>query len=197
MSAMKKVALFLMIVGLAVAIVACQGPVGPKGDQGDQGDPGTDATPTTDGTPAVPFQALSNVTPTLLNADELVDDDGNEVEADEETKTLMVALSNYFIGVTPGVEYEFVDMNTEPNNDGVQNDLQADDPGNVIDGEINNETGMLEYTLTQPNAGWGATHYMTGFVGDIKATNSNGVAAIATVTIMLNQVPTFVDGGTR
>ena len=40
-SAMKKVALFLMIVGLAVAMVACQGAVGPKaGDQGDQGDQG-------------------------------------------------------------------------------------------------------------------------------------------------------------
>jgi hypothetical protein len=45
-SAMKKVALFLMIVGLAVALVACQGAVGPTGDdgatgpQGPQGEPG-------------------------------------------------------------------------------------------------------------------------------------------------------------
>ena len=37
-SAMKKVALFLMIVGLAVAMVACQGAVGPKGDGADGAD---------------------------------------------------------------------------------------------------------------------------------------------------------------
>ena len=41
-SAMKKVALFLMIVGLAVAMVACQGAVGPKGDKGDDGADGAD-----------------------------------------------------------------------------------------------------------------------------------------------------------
>ena len=53
-SAMKKVALFLMIVGLAVAMVACQGAVGPKGDKGDQGDPGTPGTEGTAGTPGTP-----------------------------------------------------------------------------------------------------------------------------------------------
>ena len=41
-SAMKKVALFLMIVGLTVAMVACQGAVGPKGDDGDDGADGAD-----------------------------------------------------------------------------------------------------------------------------------------------------------
>ena len=53
-SAMKKIALFLMIVGLAVALVACQGAVGPKGDDGADGVDGTDGT---DGTAA--FQPLS------------------------------------------------------------------------------------------------------------------------------------------
>ena len=56
-SAMKKVALFLMIVGLAVALVACQGAVGPKGDKGDDGADGVDGTAGTAGTDA--FQPLS------------------------------------------------------------------------------------------------------------------------------------------
>ena len=52
-SAMKKIALFMMIVGLAVAMVACQGAVGKAGDggatgpTGPTGPPGRDATPNT------------------------------------------------------------------------------------------------------------------------------------------------------
>ena len=52
-NAMKKIALFLMIVGLAVAMVACQGAVGKAGDggatgpTGPTGPPGRDATPNT------------------------------------------------------------------------------------------------------------------------------------------------------
>ena len=36
-SAMKKIALFMMIVGLAVALVACEGPVGTPGEKGREG----------------------------------------------------------------------------------------------------------------------------------------------------------------
>ena len=39
-SAMKKIALFLILVGLAVTMVACQGAVGPQGDDGPKGDKG-------------------------------------------------------------------------------------------------------------------------------------------------------------
>ena len=39
-NAMKKVALFMMIVGLAVVFTACQGAVGPAGDDGTDGTPG-------------------------------------------------------------------------------------------------------------------------------------------------------------
>ena len=39
-SVMKKIALFVMVVALAVAVVACQGAVGPQGDQGPKGDTG-------------------------------------------------------------------------------------------------------------------------------------------------------------
>ena len=39
-NAMKKIALFMMIVGLAVALVACQGAVGPKGPAGPTGPSG-------------------------------------------------------------------------------------------------------------------------------------------------------------
>jgi hypothetical protein len=59
-SAMKKVALFLMIVGLAVAMVACQGAVGPKGDTGDPGKDGVDGVDGTDGQAGNPaFQPLA------------------------------------------------------------------------------------------------------------------------------------------
>ena len=72
-SAMKKVALFLMIVGLAVALVACEGPVGTpgeKGEKGETGDPGTTGTTGTTGTPGV--SAL--IATTADNATVLVSD---------------------------------------------------------------------------------------------------------------------------
>ena len=48
---MKKIALFLTVVAVAVVFAACQGAVGPKGDTGDTGEPGTAGTPGTPGTP--------------------------------------------------------------------------------------------------------------------------------------------------
>ena len=45
---MKKIALFMMIAGLAVTMVACQGAVGPQGPPGDDGDDGSDGPPGSD-----------------------------------------------------------------------------------------------------------------------------------------------------
>ena len=72
-SAMKKVALFLMIVGLAVALVACQGAVGPQGPKGDPGDPGTAGTAGTPGTPGVSALIATAGNATVLVSDKLVD----------------------------------------------------------------------------------------------------------------------------
>jgi hypothetical protein len=197
---MKFAAFISIIISVAVMFAACEGAVGPKGDKGDPGADGAPGAPGTSGNDGLPgtaaLQARSNVDPTLLNDDELVDDEGRTVDsaettpADAETKTLTVDLSTYFIGGTPGFTYEFVDMNGDT--DGLGNDLEAD-ASNVIDGEINNETGMLEYTLTIPSAGWDSELYTTGFEGDVKAIDDDGVAATATVTIMLNRKPTFTD----
>ena len=44
-NAMKKIALFLMVVALAVVFTACQGAVGKAGDEGTAGDSGTQGTP--------------------------------------------------------------------------------------------------------------------------------------------------------
>ena len=50
-SAMKKIALFLMVVALAVVFTACQGAVGKAGDDGTAGDSGTQGTPGAPGAP--------------------------------------------------------------------------------------------------------------------------------------------------
>jgi hypothetical protein len=192
---MKFAAFISIIISVAVMFAACQGAVGPKGPKGDDGADGAPGAPGTSGNDGLPgtaaLQARSNVDPTLLNDDELVDDEGREVDnvattpADDETKTLTVDLSTYFIGGTPDFTYEFV-----MDQDG-DNGLQTD----VIDGEINNETGMLEYTLTKAAADWPVGLYTMGFVGDVKAIDDGGVAATATVTIMLNRAPMFVESG--
>ena len=69
-SAMKKVALFLMIVGLAVALVACEGPVGTPGEKGEKGEKGETGDPGTTGTTGV--SAL--IATTADNATVLVSD---------------------------------------------------------------------------------------------------------------------------
>ena len=84
-SAMKKVALFLMIVGLAVAMVACQGAVGPQGPKGDDGTAGTAGTDGTDGQPG-PSALYKTFDPVAyavyLNNGEDADSAGDPVEVD-------------------------------------------------------------------------------------------------------------------
>jgi hypothetical protein len=68
---MKKVALFMMIVGLAVVFTACQGAVGQAGDDGAAGDDGTAGTPGVPGPQGPPgFSALiakEDVAPLWVN----------------------------------------------------------------------------------------------------------------------------------
>ena len=74
-NATKKIALFLMIVGLAVALVACEGPVGTpgeKGEKGEKGDPGTVGTPGAPG--QTPFAQGAIFAPKTVEAN--VDADG-------------------------------------------------------------------------------------------------------------------------
>ena len=80
-SAMKKVALFLMIVGLAVAMVACQGAVGPKGDKGDDGADGVAGTDGTAGTDAFQPLSLKATSPSVVITDGTDPDDATEAVA--------------------------------------------------------------------------------------------------------------------
>ena len=92
-SAMKKVALFLMIVGLAVAMVACQGAVGPKGDKGDDGDDGADGVSGAPGEPGKsPLYATAGTAAPIL----LYINDGEEADAPGDAET--VTLSEHFSG---------------------------------------------------------------------------------------------------
>ena len=95
-SAMKKVALFLMtkrvarpmkfaafisiIISVAVMFAACQGAVGP---QGPKGDPGTDGAPGTAGTPGTPGSSGTNALSAKPNSPAImindVKEDGSDV----------------------------------------------------------------------------------------------------------------------
>ena len=77
-SAIKRVALFLMIVGLAVAMVACQGAVGPKGDKGDKGTDGTDGTDGTSGSDGINALIATNTPAEVLVSDKPDPDGGDE-----------------------------------------------------------------------------------------------------------------------
>ena len=95
-NAMKKIALFMMIVGLAVAMVACQGPVGTPGDTGEKGEKGdkgdTGEIPTT-AINAPPTLAEGKVLGTqhlaLANRSQVPDDPGVKIVS-------KIPISTYF-----------------------------------------------------------------------------------------------------
>ena len=100
-SAMKKIALFMMIVGLAVALVACQGPVGKPGDKGETGDKGDPADPTTVLTNTPPALKAGKVLGTQYFALASAGIDGTEIPATGNRTTGRQALgklklSDYF-----------------------------------------------------------------------------------------------------
>ena len=101
-SAMKKVALFLMIVGLAVALVACEGPVGKPGEKGEKGDQG-DQGETTMGLPGfTPLQVMGDALFVLIND---VDGDDENTDLDEPGEAVTIDLTDYFRGGTAPFEY--------------------------------------------------------------------------------------------
>ena len=173
-SAMKKVALFLMIVGLAVALVACQGAVGPKGDKGDDGVTGTDGTDGTAGEPGKsPLYATAGNAPILVYIN-----DGEEADAPGDAET--VTLSKHFSGgigdVTVGdavVDSGIVEANrifTVDTEDGevtfaIRMDTEEDPPEPAAD----NQRLAQNYT--------------------VKITDSAGPSLTLTITVRRNQPP--------
>lgn len=95
-SVMKKVALFMMVLALAVSLAACQGAVGPKGDDGPKGDKGDTGDPGATGDPGdqgpmgepgyTPLQ-LKGTAPFVL-----ITDKASAAVGDAET----IDLNNYF-----------------------------------------------------------------------------------------------------
>ena len=101
-SAMKKVALFLMIVGLAVALVACEGPVGKPGEKGEKGDQG-DQGETTMGLPGfTPLQVMGDALFVLIND---VDGDDENTDLDEPGEAVTIDLTDHFRGGTAPFKY--------------------------------------------------------------------------------------------
>ena len=100
-SAMKKVALFLMIVGLAVALVACEGPVGKPGEKGEKGDKGDTGDSTTGAPGFTPLQVKGDAPFVLIND---VDDDGG-TDLTDPGEAVTIDLTDYFRGGTAPFEY--------------------------------------------------------------------------------------------
>ena len=138
-SVMKKITLFMMVLALGVAMVACQGAVGPtgpkgdqgvqgdkgdQGDQGDQGDPGDKGDP---GDPAVnPLQALPN-------PDDIFVNDGlRDSTAIPGSVPIVIDPTTYFIGGHMPVTYT-LSTNT------------ATDPASFT--AKKRDDGMIEVTL--------------------------------------------------
>ena len=208
-----KVAAFPLTALILVALIACQGPAGPagpaggKGDtgptgpSGPAGDPGATGGPGETGDPGVDaFQAKTGVPAILLNLDELVDADGRKIDTlsstavGVKTKTLTIALGDYFIGGVEGREYEILDSDTDTA--GLQTSTEITV---MTDVKVNKETGMLEYTITNPGSVGNTDEpfmtdlFSTGITVMVKATDGNEVTAENTVELMLNRAPQLTD----
>ena len=190
-SAMKKVALFLMIVGLAVAIVACQGAVGPQGPKGDDGDDGADGTtggPGPAGTGA--FQGVSNPDAVLYNDEELKTGEVALI-AGGTSNVITIKAATYFVGGTGPYEYEKV-------GDFVDNDAEGTTPATdtVTDAKVDKTTGDLTFKIVAPtqagddNLFAEETAYTEGFRITVKATDTaTDISATSDVIIRLNRAP--------
>jgi hypothetical protein len=175
-SAMKKIALFLMIVGLAVALVACEGAVGPRGPQGPAGKDGAAGTPGTPGTPgpmghnALVVKAYDNP-PVISVNDQVV---ANVVQVGD-VSAVSASAADWFDGGTPPVSYSLVKYE----DDGAQVDFPAD---SVFIVAVNKESGAI--TVTARKADTTVTvvdtedgNWIGGTQFIVKATDANGVTA--------------------
>ena len=94
-SVMKRVALFLIVAGAAVAMVACQGAVGKTGDSGPKGDPGDPAPPA----PPVNLAPIARTTSwdpvTLREGDDpyIIDVEANFVDPEKQTLAFTASVS--------------------------------------------------------------------------------------------------------
>ena len=183
-SAMKKVALFLMIVGLAVAVVACQGAVGPQGPPGEDGTDGTDGTSGMDGVDGIsPITKASGVTPDpiLLNVRSTTD------QTISTSTVATVDTTVYFSGGQEPILYEIVEAVT----DGTS--------GDFFTATIDKDSGVLTVKAKSGGTLDANNDYAMGETVKVKATDANKVTPVADgaddpviLTIRANKAPTVV-----
>ena len=180
-SAMKKVALFLMIVGLAVALVACQGAVGPKGDKGDTGDDGTSGTDGTHGTDGlnalIPAGGTAPVA-TWVNDVRMVD--GTTVTFEIGATPDPIDLSDHFLGGGGEVTYE---LNEES--------VMSADAGGEAYFDVDVEDGTATLTVNEDATLTNFDEDGDNLVSfDVIATDEHGQSAEKTFEIKKNEAPT-------
>jgi hypothetical protein len=177
---MKKVALFLMIVGLAVALVACQGAVGPKGDPGDPGEDGTSGTDGTHGTDGLNALIPAGGTPPVVTwVDDVRMVDGTTVTFEIGATPDPIDLSDHFLGGGGDVTYE----------------LEEDSVTSAASGEayfdVDVEDGTATLTVnedaTLSNFADDGDHLVSF---DVIATDEHGQTAEKTFQIKKNEAPT-------
>ena len=193
-SAMKKVALFLMIVGLAVALVACEGPVGTpgeKGEKGEKGDPGTTGTTGTPGVSALIATTADNAT--VLVSDKIVG--SAPVFGD---KPADFDVSGYFQGGTGDLAFNS-DGAVEIDENGVVADMPAAAGGSYYTVKVT-KAGMASLTVrdatidpdnentNRPLTLEGA--FLVAFI--VTATEESGRTADKTIVVQRNIAPAVV-----
>ena len=187
-NAMKKVALFMMVVGIAVALAACQGAVGPAGDDGEtgsegpQGDPGDTGPQGPQGDPGVnalqqrPYLAGQTSFGVSVN-----DGEANGLATIGTPETLQA--SEYFRGGKEPVTYKKVSA--------------MPPTGTVFTAEVASDgTITLKKKAGVPGVLTGSTSptrdaaYEMGETIVIEAKDADGFTAMAKVLIVRNGRPT-------
>ena len=180
-NAMKKIALFMMIVGLAVAMVACQGAVGKpgdKGDKGDKGDSGDSGTSGSDGISAFAVNANA-VEPILVNDGEL-----GTGAAIIGTLPGPFSASKYFLGGYPMIKYKLAEAAS-----GAIADTSVFEVDVAADGTVTIKARKENATPLENGNGI-LEHYGTGTAFEISATDNSGDTMITVgLSVKRNRAP--------
>ena len=178
-NAVKKIALFMVIVGLAVAMVACQGPVGTPGDKGDKGDTGD--TGDTGGTGP---QGTSQIVKTEKPSELILLNQRADTTLGAGVATADV--TGYFRGGKKPITYEIVELKLTE--DGFEESIHATDA--IFKATLDKDTGILTVAAKDRGADVVAAKRATGETVMIKAIDVDKIAADPVMlTIKANSAP--------
>jgi hypothetical protein len=169
-----------MIVGLAVAMVACQGAVGPKGDPGDPGDTGDTGAQGPQGPPGAAALTLRQGVNLIVSINDGEDQGGTATVGDDAVTRDM---SSFFAGGTAGVKYSASAPET----------FDADGPDETAMDEADNQVEVSDDEMTVTiTLKEGATQYdpALGYPVVITATDdSQGIMHTQTLKVVRNMAP--------